>query len=371
MTIVGIPKAQGRAWYWLLVSLSLATSQSIQANSAELALLALSETVNIEQYRTRQDTDVYIEQFLYNYDPEFDDVEPAPLPFIEQQLIWLLDTRNSWSDWVADTGSRLDAYFAGKQTQSFSNTSFLRVRLGPTYRKQGDHDFTPEIKFKLNLPLTKDRYRLIIENDPEEGKSLYTKTIERIKGVADENNDTTGTLRIISELQKNWTLSNDIGIKFHFPPDPFVRTRASNGWQLNSDWYTSIQASLYYFISEDLGASIVSNFDRQLSTTLFFRNTFEAQWSRDHDKFEFANSFNLFQELDDHRIIRYKLATLVESKPHPFVSDYYYETTYRQKLYRNWLFFEVTPLLSFPERDDYQVNPAITFKLEVLFTKNR
>ncbi|PID43967.1 MAG: hypothetical protein CSA52_03335 [Gammaproteobacteria bacterium] len=356
---------------WLIIGLSFLATQSTRADSTPIPLLALSGSVAIDGQRSRQETDLYIEQFLYNYDPDFDDVEPAQLNLIEKQLIWLLDTRNSWSDWVANTGSRLDAYFAGEQTQSFTNTSFLRVRLGPTYKKKGNHDFAPDIKFKLNLPLTKDKYRLIVENHPSEGKSLRTRTAEQIEGAEDEENDTTGSLRIISELRKNWTLTNDIGIKFHFPPDPFFRSRASNGWQLDNDWYTSVQASVYYLLSEDLGANIVNNLDRQLTDTLFFRNTFETQWSRDKDNYEFSNSFNLFQELDNHRVIRYKLATLVESKPHPFFSDFYLELTYRQKLYRNWLFFEVTPLLSLPEHDDYGINPSITFKLEVLFSKKR
>lgn len=313
-----------------------------------------------------------VESVVDTYHPQEDDVMPARLSFLEEQVIWMLDTRNSWSEWVADTGSRMDSFFAGKQTQNFSNTSFFRVRMGPTFKKEGDLDFDPDIKFRFNLPLTKEKYRLIIENDPEEGKSLSDKTSERIEGLNNaKKNDTTGTLRVINEVNQSWTFSHDLGIRFRIPPDPFVRSRATREWQLNEEWNASVLAGLYYFLNDDLGANLITNFDRSLTPALFFRQTFETQWIRESDKFEHAITANLFYELDSSRVLRYRLGVLAETHQHKPVSSYYYEMTYREKLYRDWLFYEVIPVLAFPRDDHYELSPSFTVKLEVLFAKNR
>ncbi len=356
----------------LLFGLTIFTPGILHASERVLPVLAMADLPPQPSVLDFPEALPEVRSYVEHYDPERDDVPPTRLSFIEEQLFWLLDTRNSWSAWVSDTGSRMDAYFAGKQTQSFSNTSFVRIRLGPTFKKQGDLNFDPDIKFRFNLPLTKDKYRIIIENDPDEGKSLSSRTAERISGLDEtRRNDTTGTLRVINELKKNWTVTHDLGIRFRFPPDPFVRSKGTIDWQLTPDWSASLLTSVYYFLNEDLGANLITNFDRSLTEALFFRQTFETQWIRDEDKFEHAVTMNLFYELDTHRVLRYRLGMLAESKESKPVSSYYYEMTYREKLYRDWLFYEIIPLLAFPRDDHYKLSPSLTFKLEVLFAKNR
>lgn len=298
-------------------------------------------------------------------------IKPKELSFTEEQTFWLLDIRNDWSEKISLSGGQLDAFFAGKQSQIYSNASYMRLRLGPTFAKEGKWDTSPDIKFKLNLPLTKEKYRFVLESDPDDSKSLTQKAAESIVGGSNtERENATGALRYISDFADGWTLTNDIGVKIRWPPDPFARTKAQKQWQLPKEWTAEVLSSAYWFQADGLGANFIVNLDKTVSSSLFFRSTSEVHWIGDDDKFEFSETLNLYHTWDKKRVVRYRTGLLAESQPNPRTSKYYLDTTYRQKLYRNWLFYEIIPAVVFPRDDTFKPDPSITVKLEVLFSKN-
>jgi hypothetical protein len=40
---------------------------------------------------------------------------------------------------------------------------------------------------------------------------------------------------------------------------------------------------------------------------------------------------------------------------------------YRQRLWRDWLYYEVVPQLSFPREENFDITPGINLRLEMLF----
>jgi hypothetical protein len=45
--------------------------------------------------------------------------------------------------------------------------------------------------------------------------------------------------------------------------------------------------------------------------------------------------------------------------------------TYRQSIWRRWLFFEIAPQVSFPESDDLDFTPGILFRIETIIGKEK
>lgn len=53
----------------------------------------------------------------------------------------------------------------------------------------------------------------------------------------------------------------------------------------------------------------------------------------------------------------------------PGVSEASYsaQLTYRQRIYKRWLFLEIEPGVEFPQVTDYEANPSSMSKLVILF----
>jgi len=284
---------------------------------------------------------------------------------------WLIDQRTAWSYRIGNLGRNLDGFFAGEEAQWRSNESYMKLSLHNTFRKSGEMDTEPRIKLRLDLPDTKRKFRLIIENDPEEDKSVQERTRYRsLTSTERARSRTTGAIRYMFDELDQWKLSTDLGIRARLPPDPFVRGRASREWDLVSDWNARLNQQVYYYVEDGLGETTELYFERGLSPDSLFRVKSEAQWSQREARFEFAQVFSILQRIDMKRGAEWQIGVLGESQPTFWTTAYFANVTYRRLLYKDWLFYEITPELLFPRDDDFRANPSLTFGLEVLFSEH-
>jgi len=81
-------------------------------------------------------------------------------------------------------------------------------------------------------------------------------------------------------------------------------------------------------------------------------------------EYPIASIFKLFQVLSEHQAISYESGIFLNTEPSNLVTDVQFKVRYRQRFYRDWLVFEVVPLITFPAEDDYEANPRIMFTFE-------
>ena len=126
------------------------------------------------------------------------------------------------------------------------------------------------------------------------------------------------------------------------------------------------------------------DFERPLTETLFFRQTTTYNWDQENDvTFKLSdgsqesytvNGFNevgfwvsIYHPLNRLAILEYSTGVSFVDKPEQVMNNVTVQIKYRRQIWRNWLFFEVTPALNFPWIDDYEVTPSIQFRLEAIF----
>ena len=281
---------------------------------------------------------------------------------------WLINKRNEWSGIIGDTGAQLDGFFAGRAAEIRTNGSFLRLGFETKYEKNGELKLDPILRFKLDLPTTEERLKLVVESDSLEQKSLGEANRDRTLTKDERSStDTTGSLQLVSAPERKWKASTSIGLRFRNPPDPFWRAKAKRKWDISNDWTFRVLQSLYYFHEDGWGETTRLVFEKQLSS-YFFRTRSEAKWEHNERTMEYAQVFSLKKELSTTRAIRYQLGILGENQPTVRTTDYYVNAAYRRLIYKDWLFYEMIPELLFPRDDSFKPNPSLTFRLEVVFS---
>ncbi|HCA25955.1 MAG TPA: hypothetical protein DEP32_17475, partial [Pseudomonas sp.] len=94
-----------------------------------------------------------------------DDTDLAP---------WAVETITPVHDrvtrWVDSTARNLDGFFGTLDSDQVENESYLRLSSDFDWAESEDFEIDPGIRFKLDLPTTRERLRLIIESDPEESR---------------------------------------------------------------------------------------------------------------------------------------------------------------------------------------------------------
>ena len=114
---------------------------------------------------------------------------------------WAIDTitpiHDSVTRWVDNTARNIDGFFGTIDSDSVDNESYLRLSTDFDWAESEEFDIDPGIRFKLDVPTTEERLRLIIESDPEESRgTLEEQGAERLRNDTDGLGDTVAGLTI-------------------------------------------------------------------------------------------------------------------------------------------------------------------------------
>lgn len=287
---------------------------------------------------------------------------------------WAIDSiapmHDAVSDWVTHNSRNIDSFFGTEESMEVQNDSFLRISQEVGWSEQEDFDAKTGVRFRLDLPTSKERLRFIIESDPDEtAGTLAEQGTNRIRN---DQNRADSTILGLSKLGKRdkteaWNLRAGAGVKVRWPPDPYVRFTGERLWDLNSPWQLESYNRASWFNKE--GYSVRSKWDigRPLDENHHLRFITNIQWQEEVDTLEYSEGVELNQLLGPRSVMRYAIAAVGHSASDPRLHDYYIYTHYRRNLHRNILFVDLIPELHFPRDEDYDPQLGITLRVEMMF----
>ena len=282
---------------------------------------------------------------------------------------WVMKQRDLQSDRVENLGEWLDGVLSGEAIRAPYNESYLRLGFATRWEKQSWVDFEPEARFRLDLPTVKEKFRLVVENAPDEFIPLREQNQDRrLTGAERSDTETTGALRYLAPLTERWSVSNDLGIRFRWPLNPFWRTRLRANWEIDENWRLDVEQRFFYFHTDGWGERTEFAFSRYFSNAYYLTVRSDLQWEDQDSMFEWSQVNYLDHFVDNRNQLTYRLGVVGESKPSWRPSVYFVDATWRYRLHDDWLFGEVIPSLEFPREDNFRENPAITLRVEMYFS---
>ncbi|NWO06128.1 MAG: hypothetical protein HLX50_10660 [Alteromonadaceae bacterium] len=281
---------------------------------------------------------------------------------------WVIDQERRYGPAVQGFGAWADQTLSGSSRVLPSNESYLRLGAAAKSETGNLADFEPEVRFRLEVPTTEEKLKLVIDSETEDLVPLEERDRDR-QLVDSERTDseTTGALRYITEIGDAVNFTTDIGGRLRLPPEMFWRAKAGKGWQLSNDWSLAAEQRVYYYHTEGWGARSWFGVNRPLPDGWRFFSSSELEWQHDERKFESAQIFSIRKRLNNRSEIRPRLGVLGESQPEWRTTSYFADVTWRYRIYEDWLFAEFIPALSFPREKNFREQTSILFRLEMYF----
>ncbi|MDX1589241.1 MAG: hypothetical protein R3296_09895 [Oleiphilaceae bacterium] len=305
------------------------------------------------------------EFFLWGDDPRI--MEPSE-GFLRSARHWAIRQQKIQSRRIHFMSRGIDRTLSGERYTIQGNESYLRIGLANRYEKGGDMGVEPEVRFRLELPTLEEKFRLIIESDPDDFDSLSEQQRKEILRESERSNaSTTGALRYLYPLTERWDLSTDVGARLRSPPEIFWRSRARSDWDISQEWRMQLDQRFYYFNTDGWGARTWVGFFRRVGEWDFLASS-QAQWVHKDRNYQVAQVARLQRSVRNRHYWRLRLGVLGESRPNWQSTDYFTDVLYRNRLYDDWLFAEVIPALSFPRDNQFRANPSITLRIEMFFS---
>jgi len=295
--------------------------------------------------------------------------------FISQETLkWADEKQEKWSKDIVNIGSYIDSFMGDTETMQDTNKSYLKVYFDFDLSKNDGIEVKPRFRFSLDLPIAKKKLRLVIESDLDQTQSIEERNNAQLPSTSSsQSDDLYASFRYLLDSNSWERLSFDWGVKARWPPDPFTRARGVRRWDLSDYWNMVFSQEIFWYESKGLGTYTQFDFDRSFlnSEDYFLRITNALDWREREEQFDLLEQVSLYQDIDDKRAIQYAVGFTGEHrKNHSVITNYYTKVTYRRRLYKNWFFYELTPGVEFPREEDFNVNPFVFLRFEVLFSED-
>lgn len=291
-------------------------------------------------------------------------------PVWRSTLGWVDDIHGDISgqvDWIA---RGIDEFFSGETALEDSDESYLRWRLSQTLIEGGRLINESDIKFRLDLPTSKKRFRLVLENSPEDEVSVRERNQPSETGSnLTDREGFSAALQYVKEITSHWTARSRLGIKARIPLDPFARFTLSRRWSLGEYWSVPYRFQVSYFHSEGFSANNSLSFERPLRNEMFLRLKTEVDWHQDIDTMEGAQTASVYKRLTRKSGMDYVFGVLYQSASDTVVTSYFLSANYRKLVHKDWLYIDVIPQLGFAREDNYESELSLTFRVEAFFQK--
>jgi len=284
-----------------------------------------------------------------------------------------LDVMDVPGDYVSEqfTGfvGRVDRFFGDDRHFQESNKSVLQLDLTRVTGYNGDGLYVLSGRAKLDLPNTEQRLHLTIESDADQNLSTDQSRTQQAATKRSTVQSIAAALRFERMYNERWHFSTDTGLQFQgTATTPFTRARGSVTGTLG-EWHTKASETVFWFNTIGAGETTRFDLERLISEPLLFRATSNATWLHEQQNFDLRQDFSLFHTWDERTALLYQASALGISKPQTHVTDYVLLVSYRYRLHRDWLFFELDPQLHFPAEKQFHTSPALVMRLEMLFNE--
>ena len=315
-----------------------------------LCWLGLLTTVSTNVYAEEEDSDL----------PEW--AEERIEPF-----------RESVGNWVDNTSRRIDGFFGTDDHMQVNNESYLRFGQEIDWMEGDGTRGDTTLRYRIDLPTSEDRLRLVIESDPEESQgTLEEQGSGRLANDQRDRRSSTLGLDWLESRDKreNWSNRVGAGVRLRLSLDPYVRFTSERLWQLGEGpWQLESNNRVSWFNNEGYSARTRWDVGRPLSKRRHLRFISTVQWREEEDKLEYSEIAEINHRINRRSALRYSAIAIGESASNPRMTNYYLQTRYRRDLHKGILFSDVIPELHFQRDASYDPRWAMTLRLEMYFQR--
>ena len=273
-------------------------------------------------------------------------------------------TQHSVSESINNFAQWIDSFFYDERIVAEEASTRLRLSQGVLFEQGEAARFKTRLNVKLDIPHFRNRLKLFVSSEDEKSN----EQLAELKNNAFTNNGDENTqlgLQYFARSSRRKNLSLSAGVKLD-SLEFFVGPRLRRTWRLDG-WQLRFTQRVRWFTKKSWQATTRFDLEKLISHRLLFRQIVEGRWRKQQEGYRYQISPTLIQVLKSKKAIEYQWGNFFKTRPRQRLEESVASIRYRQQIWRNWLFYEITPQLAFRNDDDFDPVPGISLRLEVVF----
>ena len=240
--------------------------------------------------------------------------------------------------------------------------TYVRWRNDFTYDEEEYFKFKTRLNLSVVLPGFKDRLRLTFEGEEDED----------LRDIAPGNgSETNNSLSLQLDLKENARSKFNVSVSL----SPKIRFRYRYTYPVYQDIILRFTQEAQWKDGVN-SAKARFDFEQALSNNFLFRASTEAKVSEDYDGVDWLQAFVLYHWINKKSSFAYETSMNGITEPLSKTVNYRVGIRFRKNFHREWLFYEISPEVTWPItvdaqrlmiEDDRRSKWLIFFRLEIHF----
>lgn len=262
-------------------------------------------------------------------------------------------------------------FFKDETFLNANNNSYLRVRIGPEFDQKGDNKWKASFGFNLNLPHTEDSLKIFVGEDVD--ADLNDKTPD-----PDAKDASLGVKYFVPEFVDDLDVDFSAGIT---GINPFVRGQFQYPFDFY-DWRLRPLQRVRYSLEDEFEEETLMYFDRRISSTEMVRLLLKRESETQKYGQRYSTQISYFNTLEndlgfnnyialsgDSQFFKNHPAYIPDGHEHSGIDNYRVGMVWKEQFFREWLFYEVEPIVEWSRIYRYDENYIFKATLELWFGK--
>ena len=288
----------------------------------------------------------------------------SPAEEREETRIPLVDTVDDFfGQRVNHIANDFDSFFATERADDELGRSRLRIRGNYTVEERSLPKDDIQIRFNLRLPKLESRFKF----DPDDKKKKKDK--KPLTAEEQKKRDEEYSKR--HRVDERWLFNADANVNASIRPNITLRARIRKSKETGTVIHRFVQEGTWISTRDGFRQRTTVNHDHSFDPLLLFRFVNNVDWRISKKDFSTGHGPTLLHRISDFEAMSYSLimsTTVVDGVW--YVAGYQLAPNYRRNLYKDILYMDITPGLSFPKQWSFRRTPFLFVGVEMLFGSN-
>ncbi|MEO8224229.1 MAG: hypothetical protein ABI661_05445 [Gammaproteobacteria bacterium] len=265
-----------------------------------------------------------------------------------------------------------DGLFGNPRYDQDSDETFGRIGVFETYDRRDGANTRLRLRARYAFPALKQRLRLTLGRGDEQElvEERPANTENPLPATFQSVNDDAWLLGLGYSKQSDLDQGFGIGVRLQSRLDPYVKATYRYNWIFDNTNMLRFRETPFWRRTRGFGTTTQVTLDRLVAPQLLLRWNNNATIAQDTSGFEWGSNVSAYQSFDPGRAISYTALLRGETSADVRIQNYGVETRYRQRMFRKWLFLELSGSLTWPRatlEEQRQINPGVGLGFEMYF----
>ncbi len=277
---------------------------------------------------------------------------------VANRVAWLDKPHDAISEGIHIVSERFDRFFDTTADEEVGK-SRVKVTTGTEWREGTGMRLTTGAGARIDLPRMERRLNLMLEN-----MDLSEETV-RDQDVGD---DFSTGLRFLLRQTRQSLVHIDGGFRFSDGPILFGRLRLRRHYTRDPHMIRLTQYFQWYD-REGFGEISRFEYEQRLTPDWLFHTRTNAEWGEATDGVEWSQQISLANVKDGQFGLEWFAAVNGVTRPAFEAHRYFAGIRTRYRLYRNWLYLDLTPGVEFDHETNFSATSLVRISIQMIFGK--